>query len=281
MGIKKFSIDVIRPGLPKWKSSILNAILLNLPVLHIRKTNKLIENYFHLEGGDFIDHAMVDLGASAEYHNLDNIPKTGPVTVVSNHPGGADVLATISAVWRVRSDFKILANKLVCVDPVENLVIPVDTMKKKNKVDLSQIHEAYAAGELVVFYAAGKNSRYDEHNRLRDRKWRTTFLDFAIEYNTPIVGLYIDTKNSKLFYKISKIRSRFKSLKNVPLENIFQLREFFKQEKPATLTFSQPIMPEEYADKVDADDQMSKRDFAKKLYDFVYSLGCNNPKFNA
>lgn len=279
MGIKKFSIDVIKPGLPKWKASLFNMVLLNWPVLHIRKTNKIIEKYFHLEGGDFIDHAMVDLGASAEYCNLENIPKTGPVTVVSNHPGGADVLAAISAIWRVRHDFKILANKLICVDPVENLVIPVDTMKRKDKVNLDQIDEAYKAGELIVFYAAGKNSRYDEQNRLRDRKWRTTFLDYAIKYNTPIIGLYTDTKNSGLFYKISNIRSRFKALKNVPLENIFQLREFFKQEKPAVLTFSDPIMPEQYLQNVDKDDQASKRNFAQKLYDFVYSMNDKNTKF--
>jgi len=138
------------------------------------------------------------------------------------------------------ADNVILANRLVCIDPVKDMVIPVDTMSKK-KVDINEIDQAYKDGKVVIFYAAGKNSRYNEKGELRDRRWRTTFLEMAKKYNTPIHVMKIEGGNSPLFYKVSKFRERNKWLKNVPLENMFQLREIMEAKGILKFFISNPV----------------------------------------
>lgn len=273
MRIKRYSIDLLKPEWPKWKKSIANFFLFNIPILYIRKVNRILKKRSHLKGGTFIKKVCEDIGIEYELYNGENLPAEGPVTMVANHPGGADVLATIATIWDFRTDFKILANELICVEPVVDLVIPVNVMKKKDKVNLEEIHKAYKKDNIVVFFAAGKNSRYNDQGLLRDRRWRTSFLDYAYQYKTPIVILNIDAGNTPLFYKVSKIRENSSSLKKIPLENMFQLREIFKQKgRKVNLITSDPIPFDIWSQHYVKGDIKKNRLLADKLYDFNYSM---------
>lgn len=275
--IKKYTIDLLKPKWPKWKKNIANFFLFNIPILHVGKVNKILEKRGHLKAGFFIQQVCEDLGIEYALHNANEIPSNGPVTIVANHPGGADVVGTIAALWDYRHDFKILANELICVEPVVDLVIPVNVMKKENKVDENLIRKAYNNEEMVVFFAAGKNSRYNEKGELKDRRWRSSFLDFANEFKTPILLLHIDTKNTPLFYKVSNFRESKASLKNIPLENIFQLREIFKQKgRKINYVLSELITYETWSTHYIKDDTKTNRILADKLYDRVYSMDKNN-----
>jgi putative hemolysin len=200
---------------------------------------------------------------------------------VANHPGGADVVATISAISQKRPDHVILANELICVEPVVGIVLPVNTMATKNKVNMDEVHQAYRDGKVVVFYAAGKNSRHNENGELRDRKWRPTFLDFALKYNTPITVLQISGSNANIFYKVSEFRETRPRFKKIPLENIFQLRELVKPKKePISLLFSEPITAEQVNKRLSSGEQKDKHEFANELYDFLYAMDEENLKFD-
>lgn len=271
---KEFSVGKIATNWASWKINLVDGILGMLPLLQISKANKLVAKYAHLKNDAFINAASKEIGISLELSGIENLPKTGAVTIVSNHPGGPDVLATISAIAKVRPDMVILANKLICIEPVKEIVIPVNPLANQ-KLDMAEVHKAYEAGKVVVFYAAGKNSRFDANGLLRDRKWRTTFLSFAKQYNTPINVLRIDAQNSPLFYKVSKFRERFQRLKNVPLENIFQLRELTR---PVTmkLFLSSPF----HYDKTN-DSTKKMRETAEELYHFLYQMDENHLDLNA
>jgi 1-acyl-sn-glycerol-3-phosphate acyltransferase len=278
--IKKYSFEIFKPKWPKWKIAIADFVLNTLP-LGAAKANKLLRKYAHLKNHVFIDKVIEDLGHKLDVKGLENLPKSGPVTLVANHPGGADVVATISAIGSVRPDHVILANELICVEPVVGIVLPVDTMAKNNKVNMDAVHQAYREGKVVVFYAAGKNSRYNEKGQLRDRKWRPTFLDFAMLYNTPVTILKIGGSNASIFYKVSRFRENRPRFKKIPLENIFQLRELVLPKKdPIPLTFSEPIAPEFVKQRLSSGDQKDKRDFANELYEFLYEMEDSNLKFN-
>jgi len=255
----------------KWKINLMDTILFSIPILAFKKADGLIKKFSDRESGlDFITAVAEDLSIETELYGRGNLPKTGAVTIVSNHPGGPDVFAAILAIAEERKDMAILANELICVPSVEKIVIPVSTMAKK-KVDLSAVHEAYKAGKVVVFFAAGKNSRYNEEGLLRDRKWRTSFLDFAEEYKTPVNILRIEGENSPLFYKVSKFRNRFKQLKNVPLENIFQLRELLRSAKiKVFLSKSTHHQPGKGVTRAE------KRAIAEKMHSFLYTMDENN-----
>lgn len=270
---KTFSIALIKPNMAKWKMNLIDGILSSIPVLAFKRANGLIDKYGKYLDHDFINAVADDIGITTTPYGVDNIPATGPVTIASNHPGGPDVLAAALAIAQKRKDFVILANELICIPPIENLVIPVNTLAKK-KVDLTAIHDAYKAGKVVVFFAAGKNSRYNDEGLLRDRKWRTTYLDFAQQYKTPINIMKIEGKNSPLFYKVSNFRSRFKQLKNVPLENMFQLREL-TQSSHVKVFFSKVIKYQPESELTRA----QKRSKADSMYNFLYTMDENNLDF--
>lgn len=271
---KGFSISSIKPEWPRWKKEVFDVILNIMPMLSIRQMNGVIKKFEHLKNDEFIGEVCRHLGVNVKVEGIEDLPAEGPVTIVANHPGGADILATITAIGRRRKDFSILANELICIDPVKEIVIPVATMSSK-KVDFSEIDQAYKDGRAVVFFAAGKNSRYNEEGQLRDRKWRSTFLHYSRKYNTPVVVLHIGGANTSLFYKVSRFRERHASLKNIPLENMFQLRELRKAKGDVTLTFSKPVSLDEL--HITDDSRESEfREAANKLHTFVYEMDQKN-----
>ena len=77
----------------------------------INSTMLYLENYGGLE---FNSEGLKLLGASVESVNGHFIPKTGRVTVASNHPlGGLDGMALIKAVGEVRPDVRFLVNDVL------------------------------------------------------------------------------------------------------------------------------------------------------------------------
>lgn len=271
----RISSALINSNLPTWKVKLYDFILSLFPFLAIGRTNRLVKRFEHLKNIPFMEAVVKDQKINVLPIGNENIPKSGPVTIVSNHPGGADVIGALIAIGKVRPDMSILANSLICIDAIEGLVIPVN-MFARQKVDNEEIEEAYRKGRVVVFFAAGKNSRYDEEGSLRDRRWRTTYLSFAAKYNTPIHIMRIEDKNSPIFYKVSKIRQRIKQLKNIPLENMFQLREFTRSKTALKVFISKPNYLTELEKTLD---KKALRGKADKMHDFVYEMDENNLEY--
>lgn len=275
---KGFSSSLINPKWPSRKVKFLDFILNRLPILKIGVVNKMVAKNDHLTGVPFIEGICREAGIKVHLTGEENLPKRGPVTIVANHPGGADILATIVGLGKMRHDLAILANKLICIEPVRDIVIPIDMMASQ-KVDSALVHEAYRQGKVVVFYASGKNSRYNDKGLLRDRRWRTTFMEYAKQYNTPINVLRIGGKNSSLFYKVSEFRARYKSLKNVPLENMFQLREILLSKGIVELHLSKSVS---FPPEMEGTHRTAKqiiRNQTDALYDFIYTMDENNLTF--
>ena len=94
--------------------------------------------------------------------DLQQIPKSGPVVVVANHPFGileGAVLAT--ALARVRPDVRFLANDVLSAIPeIKDLLIPVDAMggssaAQRNTSGLRRSIEFLQGGGCLVVFPAG------------------------------------------------------------------------------------------------------------------------------
>ncbi len=120
-------------------------------------------------------------GCELTERDLEQIPSHGPVVVVANHPiGTLDGLALLHAVGSVRSDVKVVANRLLSqVKSLNTLMLPVDNMgnrTRRSQVALMQ-EQLENQGVLIVF-PAGEVSRLSAKG-IRDGRWHPGFLRMA------------------------------------------------------------------------------------------------------
>lgn len=245
--IQKYSIKLFKPHWPNWAIWVGDMILNHLPFLSVRKANAVLDRVSHLKGGLFLHQLAVYLKIRTHATGVEHLPKEGSAIIVSNHPGKGDVIALLRTliVKHKRQDVVALANRLVAVRGMAEHVIPVNTLAPRGKkVPYELVEQAVQEGKMVVFFPYGKNSRYTPEGELQDLVWRPSFLKLAMKFNVPVIIVNISgTQNSALFYRVAKIRERIGWLRNVPLENFFQLREFVTAEADVQVTFTRPVSP--------------------------------------
>lgn len=70
---------------------------------------------------------LMDIDVRTPWEQIKNIPKTGPVIVVANHPHGlVDGMVLAELIGKIRTDYKILTRSLLTsVDEIKQFMIPV------------------------------------------------------------------------------------------------------------------------------------------------------------
>lgn len=200
--------------------------------------NDFLHDNADATGFEFIDRVLDYFNFSYTMNNKDrmNIPSSGRVLIVANHPLGAlDGLTLLKAIGEVRRDVKIVANDLLMnFDPLKNLFLPVDNMgKNTRKRDIARIVESLQNEEAVIVFPAGEVSRAGVTG-IKDGKWNSGFIRFARKANAPILPTFIGGKNSSLFYSASYV--------NRNLSTLLLAREMFnKKSVSIPLKVGEPI----------------------------------------
>ncbi|MBT3033310.1 MAG: lysophospholipid acyltransferase family protein [Candidatus Thiodiazotropha sp. (ex Lucina pensylvanica)] len=197
------------PGFFNNKPQLLTTPMLTLlrMLFHEREINRFLEDHQGLRGLDFIEKVLeyFDLDYLVSNRDLENIPPTGRVVVVANHPLGAlDALSLILMISRVRTDIRVVANDLLsALEPLGDLLLPVDNMGgSSSRKGIKQVYEALEREEMVIVFPAGEVSRL-RPNGVRDVRWKNGFLQFIRRTEAPMLPIFIDAKNSPLFYAVS------------------------------------------------------------------------------
>lgn len=182
------------------------------------------ERYPHLSGFDFVEQALdhFDFGVTVSDRERERIPAWGRVVIVANHPiGSLDGIALLKLVGDVRRDVRVVANDvLAVVEPLKNLLLPVDNMGSRTaREHLRAIEQHLNNDGAVIIFPAGEVSRMGATG-VRDGKWRQGFLRFAEKTKAPILPVFVDARNSMLFYSLS--------LLSRPLSTLWLVREMFK-----------------------------------------------------
>ena len=177
-------------------------------LLHEKGINAFLQRHNEV-GLGFIDRVLdyLDISYKIDNREIQNIPALGKVIIVANHPLGAlDALTLIKMISSARQDKKvrIVANHVLTrFTQLSELLIPVDNMSGKlSRNSLAQIDRALENEEAVIFFPAGEVSRA-YLNGIRDGKWKGGFAKFAKRTQTPVLPVYINAKNSPLFYAAS------------------------------------------------------------------------------
>lgn len=185
-------------------------------IIHEDKINHFLSENNHLNGLEFVeavlDYFKFDFSYSS--NDIENIPSTGRVVIVSNHPLGAlDALCLLKLISKVRKDVKIVANDfLTDIKSMDSLFIKIDNYKnKQSKNAIKEVYNALENEEVVVLFPAGEVSRISATG-VKDGAWQKGFLKFAKKTNSPILPILIDAKNSKLFYTLSILNKTFSTI---------------------------------------------------------------------
>lgn len=202
----------------KEKENILKKSLLKIAkkIVHEDSINQFLSQNSHLKGFDFVDAVLdyFDFDYTVSSNDLQNIPSTGKVIIIANHPlGGLDALCLLKLVGQIRKDVKILANDfLVGFEALHSLMIPLDNFKdRQSKESIKKIYEALNNEEAIIIFPAGEVSRATPKG-VKDPAWNKGFLNFAKNSNSAILPIFLDAKNSKTFYTISLINKTFSTL---------------------------------------------------------------------
>lgn len=233
-------------------------------IVHEDTINNFLEENKHLDGFEFVeavlDYFKFDFSYSS--NDIENIPSTGRVVIVSNHPLGAlDALCLLKLISKVRKDVKIVANDFLAdLKAMDSLFIKVDNYKtKQSKEAIKDIYKALDNEEVVVMFPAGEVSRISPTG-VKDGAWQKGFLKFAKKTNSPILPILVDAKNSKLFYTLSILNKTFST--------ILLSDEMFKQkDKNVNIKIGQLISSEDIIPK-----NIDKNDLVNIYKKHLYSL---------
>lgn len=227
------------PNFSKQKPWIRNPTLGFLrKLLHEQEVNSFLQQHQHLQGFDFIGEVLdyFNFSYSISSRDRNNIPATGRVVIVANHPLGAlDGLSLLKMVGEVRRDVKIVANDLLLnFNALKSLFLPVDNLSKSTrKSSISRIIDCLNRDEAVIVFPAGEVSRM-RPNGVRDGRWNSGFLNFAKKTQSPILPVFVGARNSSLFYSASMVYK--------PLSGMMLAHEMFnKNSKVIAMRVGEPI----------------------------------------
>ncbi|QSZ42732.1 GNAT family N-acetyltransferase [Sulfurimonas aquatica] len=194
-------------------------------IVHQEEINRFLEENIHLGSFEFIESALetLDFTYSLSNKDIQNIPATGRVVIISNHPlGGLDALALIKAISTVRKDIKIVANDFLnAIKPLSPIIIDINNFQsRQSKHSINKIYDALNSEEALIIFPAGEVSRATPKG-VKDGHWHKSFLKFASRTSSPILPILIGGKNSKTFYSVSALSK--------PLSTILLSHEMFKQ----------------------------------------------------
>lgn len=207
-----------------------------MKVLKISTLNKIYNRNKHLKGIEFLDAILGDFQIKFEIpeEDLKRLPKEGAYITVSNHPlGGIDGILLLKLMVQQRSDFKIIANFLLHrIEPMKPYIMPVNPFEehKDAKSSISGFKNAISHlrdGHPLGIFPAGEVSTYRDGKLVIDRPWEEAAMKLIQKAEVPVVPIYFHAKNSKLFYKLSKISDTFRTAK-LPSELLTQKRRTIK-----------------------------------------------------
>lgn len=216
------------PGFYQRHPHLMRPLVRLLRMLFREKSFQQFEvDYPHLEGFDFVEQVLdyFDFRYSVRDHERLRIPSQGRVVIIANHPiGSLDGLALLKLVREARPDVKVVANELLyTLKPLRNLLFPVDnTGGHTTRQNLTAIRNHLDNEGAMIIFPAGEVSRLSPQG-IQDGKWHSGFLRMAVNSKAPVLPIFVDGRNSALFYSVSIVAK--------PLSSLLLVREMFKQAK--------------------------------------------------
>lgn len=211
------SIKAKAPKIEQLPSVVRKSIINILKkILHEKEINAFLKEHKGEGAFAFVESILdyFSFGYKVAHNELENIPSSGKVIIIANHPLGAlDALSLIDMVSKIRKDIKVVANDVLSsIEPLAPILIKVDAFGGRiTKESIKEINSSLNEEKVVIFFPSGEVSRL-RVDGIKDGRWNKGFLNFATKNRAPVLPVYIKSKNSLLFYIVSWINKAFSAL---------------------------------------------------------------------
>jgi putative hemolysin len=156
--------------------------------------------------------------AHAREADLNSIPPNGPLVIAANHPYGAlDGLLLLEIARRVRSDVRVLANRLLERIPELRyscfFVDPFDGPEAaaKSRAGLRAAHLWLRRGGALIVFPAGEVGPSCVGGAPIEAAWKPTYERLAAATGARIVPAFIEGRNSRTFYAAGLVHPRIRT----------------------------------------------------------------------
>ncbi len=185
-------------------------------LLHLGEIRAFFRDHDGLRGVELLDEIFerLEVSHSLSLRDRQRIPAEGRLVVVANHPlGGLDGLALLRAIREIRPDVRVVANDLLCSIPgLSEFFLPYDIFSgKPQKERLEAIGRALENDEAVIFFPAAVVARMTWRG-VREGNWRSGAVRFATKHSAPVLPVFIQGSNSRLFRGVSLFSRVFSML---------------------------------------------------------------------
>ena len=212
-------------------------------ITRVSSLNRFYNRHMDQNGLEFCDtivkHYQIDFDLDIE--ELGRLPKKGAFITISNHPlGGIDGVLLLKLALEKRPDFKIMANFLLQrIQPLKPYIMAVNPFEGHKdamnsiigfKTALKHLKEGHPLG----IFPAGEVSTYKDDKLVVDKPWEEAAIKLIRRAEVPVVPIYFHAKNSRMFYRLSKINDIFRTAK-LPSEVTSQSR------RPIKVRIGKPI----------------------------------------
>ncbi|NER12928.1 GNAT family N-acetyltransferase [Leptobacterium flavescens] len=207
-----------------------------MKVLKISALNRIYNRNKHLSNTEFLNAILDEFQIKFEIpeEDLRRLPKDGAYITISNHPlGGIDGILLLKLLLDRRPDYKIIANFLLHrIEPLVPYIMPVnpfeDHKEAKNSISgFMQSIRHLREGHPLGIFPAGEVSTYKDGKLIVDKPWEEAAMKLVKKAGVPVVPIYFHAKNSRLFYRLSKMSDTLRTAK-LPSELLTQKNRIIK-----------------------------------------------------
>jgi putative hemolysin len=209
--------------------------------LDYAKARRMADTIAPMVGRDALMHISGLLSLQITARGLRNVPASGRVVLVANHPTGiGDGVAVWDALRAHRPDTCFYANSdahRVC-PRFDDVLIPVEWVyekrtRERTRVTLKMTADALEAERALVIFPAGRLARL-ENGRPIDPEWMASAVSVARKYNAPVVPVHVSGPYSWAFHTFDRFSGE---LRDITL--FYELLN--KRGRPFTITFAPPV----------------------------------------
>jgi len=212
-------------------------------IVHEEQVNDFISRHGHKNSFEFVDAIVEEFQIHIKVKGAEHIISNGRCIYAANHPiGGLDAMALLKVLGAYRHDLKFIVNDILLqLVNLKELFIGVNKHGKNSSQAIAEIDALYASEKATLIFPAGLVSR-KSGKLIKDLQWKKSFVVKAKKYQSPIVPVFIEGRNSSWFYNLANWRKKLGIQANI--EMLYLMDEMYYQRgKTITITFGKAISP--------------------------------------